>query len=58
MPFIAPITEKRRGGPINWIRNERGDITADSIENQDFYKNLNVLKVEIQEEMDTIFGLL
>ena len=55
-PLARLIKEKRERTQINKIRNEKGEVTADTTEIQsilrDYYKQLYANKMDNLEEMD------
>ena len=55
-PLARGIKKKRERAPINKIRNEKGDVTTNTVEIQriirDYYKQLYTKKVDNLEEMD------
>ena len=56
MVLTKLIKKKRERTQINKIRNEKGEVTADTTEIQrsmrDYYKKLYAKKMDNQEEMD------
>ena len=57
-PLARLIKKKREKTQINRIRNEKGEVTTDTVEIQrimrDYYKQLYANKMENLEEMDKI----
>ena len=55
-PLAGPFKKIRENTQINKIRNEKGDITMDTIETQriirDYYKQLYANEMDNLEEMD------
>ena len=55
-PLARHIKKKREKTQINWIRNEKGEITTDTAEIQrimrDYYKQLYANKMDNLQEMD------